>query len=226
MLRGIVIVLFCVCWSCLKGNLLVTVIQLSERTPVPFRFVLGSTAAAAARRISWCHKPKENATAGRRQMSPLVVLRNALNGFDLICVCVSSALQLGQVDVHAHVQKGEEVVLRLCVREQSYAGILHTTGVAILLRCYPTTTNKNNKIKRTCIGITGVVWYDNQCMGLFHSLGTDDIKYGINNIKSNCSTINWQLKANTKWQQHELLVCCVFVFQSRKLNTRFYRWSI
>lgn len=128
MLRGIVIVLFCVCWSCLKGNLLVAVIQLSERTPVPFRFVLESTAAAAAGRISWCHKPKENATAGRRQMSLLGVQRNALDGSDLMRARVSGALQLGRVDVHAHVQRGEEVVLRLCVREQSCAGILRTAG--------------------------------------------------------------------------------------------------
>lgn len=69
MLRGIVIVLFCACWSCLKGNLLVTVIQLSERTPVPFRFVLESMAAGAAWRISWCHKSKENATVGKANVS-------------------------------------------------------------------------------------------------------------------------------------------------------------
>lgn len=97
MLRGIVIVLFCACWSCLKGNLLVTVIQLSERTPMPFRFVLESTAAGAARRISWCHKSKENATAGRRQMSLLGVQWNALRGTDLMRACVSVASQLGQV---------------------------------------------------------------------------------------------------------------------------------
>lgn len=47
MLKGIVIVLYCACWSCLKGNLLVTVIQLSQ-----FRFVLESATAGAARRIS------------------------------------------------------------------------------------------------------------------------------------------------------------------------------
>lgn len=113
MLRGIVIVLFCACWSCLKGNLLVTVIQLSERTPMPFRFVLESTAAGAAWRISWCHKSKENATAGRRQMSLLGVQWNALHGSDLMRVCVSVAPQLGRVDVHAHVQRWRGCVAAL-----------------------------------------------------------------------------------------------------------------